>query len=189
MPNHTITESWKSSGPSVPAPVTLTDVAELAPLIEAFRLPPDQALDIFKAWKGINFYSFQYVRVQPQLIDLTKWLNTIVIPHGAMPGEQRAKLIATIAAVRDQLRREWQTIEAVLREYADGYDQRRYPETGVWAVAASFDDYAQLVSSWRDVLPDVSVPAHDGAPFVLVENGSAPLAFTHPHGDWVRWLA
>jgi hypothetical protein len=100
-----------------------SDVAELAPLIEALRLPPEQALDIFKAWKGINFYSFQYVRVQPQLIDLTKWLNGIVIPHGAMPSEQRTKLIATIEAVRDQLRREWQTIEAVLREYADGYDK------------------------------------------------------------------
>jgi hypothetical protein len=47
-----------------------SDVTELAPLIEAFRLPPDQALDIFKAWKGINFYSFQYARVQPRLIDM-----------------------------------------------------------------------------------------------------------------------
>jgi hypothetical protein len=35
---------------------------------------------IFKAWKGINFYSFQYDRVQPRLIDMTKWLNSIVIP-------------------------------------------------------------------------------------------------------------
>jgi hypothetical protein len=81
---------WEASG-----------VAELAPLIEASRLPPDQALDIFKAWKGINFYSFQYVRVQPQLIDMTEWLNGIVIPHGAMPSDQRTKLIATIEAVRD----------------------------------------------------------------------------------------
>jgi hypothetical protein len=100
-----------------------SDVNELAPLIEAFRLPADQTLDIFKAWKGINYYSFQHVRVQPQLIDMTKWLNGIVIPHGAMPSEQRTKLIATAGAVRDELRREWQKIEAVLREYADGYDK------------------------------------------------------------------
>jgi hypothetical protein len=38
------------------------------------------------------------------------------------------------------------------------------------------------------VLPDVDVPAHDGAPFVLIEDGSTPLAFTHPHGDWIHWL-
>jgi hypothetical protein len=49
-----------------------SDVTELVPPIEAFRLPPDQALDIFKAWKGINFYSFQYARVQPQLTDMAK---------------------------------------------------------------------------------------------------------------------
>ena len=39
------------------------------------------------------------------------------------------------------------------------------------------------------VLPDITVPPHEGAPFLLVENGTAPLAFTHGHGDWVRWLA
>lgn len=38
------------------------------------------------------------------------------------------------------------------------------------------------------VLPDVDVPAYEGAPFVLVEDGSKPLAFTHPHGNWIRWL-
>jgi hypothetical protein len=38
------------------------------------------------------------------------------------------------------------------------------------------------------VLPDVAVPDHDGAPFVLVQDGSIPLAFTQPHGDWIHWL-
>ena len=39
------------------------------------------------------------------------------------------------------------------------------------------------------VLPDIVAPAHEGTPFLLVENGSTPLAFTHPHGDWIEWLA
>jgi len=43
-----------------------------------------------------------------------------------------------------------------LVSYADGYNQRRYPTTGVWAVAAPFDDYATLVSFWKDVLPTVT---------------------------------
>ena len=41
-------------------------------------------------------------------------------------------------------------------KYADGYNQRRYALTGIWAVAAPFDDYATLVSFWKDVLPTVS---------------------------------
>ena len=43
-----------------------------------------------------------------------------------------------------------------LIQYLDGYNQRRYPETGVLAVAAPFDLYEELVSGWRDVIPRVS---------------------------------
>ncbi len=38
------------------------DVVALEPLIVAFRFPKDEALAIFGAWKGINFYSYQYHR-------------------------------------------------------------------------------------------------------------------------------
>jgi hypothetical protein len=52
-----------------------------------------------------------------------------------------------------------------LLDYVGGYDQRQYPQTGVWAVAATFDDYAGLLAYWRDVLPAVSgdlAPAYMG---------------------------
>ncbi len=42
-----------------------------------------------------------------------------------------------------------------LVEYLDGYDQRRYPTTHVWAVAAPFDDYARFVRAYEDLLPEV----------------------------------
>jgi Uncharacterized protein conserved in bacteria (DUF2332) len=29
----------------------------------------------------------------------------------------------------------------------------------------------------------------DGAPFVLVRDGTVPTAFTDPHGTWAQWLA
>jgi hypothetical protein len=99
------------------------DVAALSPLIEAFRLPQNQALEIFAAWKGINFYSFQYSRVQPRLIELAKWLKAIEVPYGAIPNDERAKLLADMDSVREQLRREWQTVETILRDYTDGYDK------------------------------------------------------------------
>jgi hypothetical protein len=40
-----------------------------------------------------------------------------------------------------------------LLEYLDGYNRRRYPATGVWAVAAPFDDYARLVLTHKADLP------------------------------------
>jgi hypothetical protein len=38
------------------------------------------------------------------------------------------------------------------------------------------------------VLPDVPVPVYQGAPFVLVRDGQAPIALTDSHGTWVHWL-
>jgi len=46
--------------------------------------------------------------------------------------------------------------KAQLVSYLDGYDQRRYPTTHVWAVAAPFEDFSSLVSYWKDVLPTVT---------------------------------
>lgn len=99
------------------------DTVALQPLIAAFRLPGDKALEIFAAWKGINFYSFQYSRAQPKLVDLAKWLKAIDVPFGAIPNDQRTKLLGTLELVKDQLRREWHGVDQILREYTDGYDK------------------------------------------------------------------
>jgi len=56
-----------------------------------------------------------------------------------------------------------------LVEYADGYDARRYPDTGVWVVAATFEQYATLVGFWSDVLPTI---AGDLAPTYMGFYGS-----------------
>jgi hypothetical protein len=38
------------------------------------------------------------------------------------------------------------------------------------------------------VLPGISVPAYQGAPFVLARDGQTPLAITDSHGTWLQWL-
>ena len=48
---------------------------------------------------------------------------------------------------------DFQAPKARLVEYADGYNQRRYPQTGVWVVAATFDDYAELLWQHQSELP------------------------------------
>ncbi len=58
----------------------------------------------------------------------------------------------------------------LLADIAD-YDQNRYPETGAWAVAAPFDDYAQLVAAHRAALP---VVAQDLTPYFMGFYGSRP---------------
>ncbi len=56
-----------------------------------------------------------------------------------------------------------------LLDYLDGYNDRNYATTGVWAVAAPFDTYADLVTSWQDVLPTLAV---DLTPYFMGFYGS-----------------
>jgi hypothetical protein len=37
------------------------------------------------------------------------------------------------------------------------------------------------------IVPDLAVPPYEGSPFLLRQD-SAALAFTDPHGTWLRWL-
>ncbi|HEY7142805.1 MAG TPA: DUF2332 domain-containing protein [Streptosporangiaceae bacterium] len=39
------------------------------------------------------------------------------------------------------------------------------------------------------VLPDVPAPADPDRAFLLVRDGRVPVAWTDPHGTWVRWLS
>jgi hypothetical protein len=98
------------------------DLTVLQPLIDAFRLPQDGALAIFSAWKGINFYAFQYTRTQPQFVEMAKWLNELK-PGDAVPIAERKEMLASRDLVKAQLRQEWQVIDTILREYQDAYDK------------------------------------------------------------------
>lgn len=67
--------------------------------------------------------------------------------------------------------------------YVDDAGRRQFADTvrgldAVW-----------LSNEAASVLPGIAVPAHDGATFVLVRDGTAVVAFTDPHGGWLQWLA
>ena len=39
------------------------------------------------------------------------------------------------------------------------------------------------------VVPGLSIPPHEGLPFVLARDGETVLALTDGHGEWLQWLA
>lgn len=98
------------------------DAAALAPVIAAFGLPSDGALEILYAWKVITFYSYQYRRLKPALLDLAQWLkdSEAVAAFGAGQGRSLAPLHR---AVRSELRTQWGRIESLLGDYEDGYEK------------------------------------------------------------------
>ena len=66
--------------------------------------------------------------------------------------------------------------------YVAAEDRARFADTvrGLGAV--------WLSNEAPGVVPGVSVPAREGAPFVLIRDGRTPLALTDPHGTWLDWL-
>jgi len=99
------------------------DLEALDPLIKAFRLPVNEALEIFSAWKGINFYAFQYERTKPNFVKLLTWLKDLQFPAAGVPANERNEMKETLDLARTQLRAEWQKADSILKEYQDSYDK------------------------------------------------------------------
>ncbi|HUY68580.1 MAG TPA: hypothetical protein VMV79_04695 [Alphaproteobacteria bacterium] len=99
------------------------DLDALDPLIRAFRLPREGALEIFSAWKGINFYAFQYERAKPQFVALLTWLRDLKPPVAAVSTAERNEMKAMLEGDRNQLRSEWHKADGILKEYQDSYDK------------------------------------------------------------------
>lgn len=99
------------------------DIGALQPIIAAFRLPENEALDIFASWRGVVYYSYQYQCVQPQIVSLVKWLKDNENPPPGISTPDVKEMQGMMTLVKDQLRREWQRIEDILRDYQDSYDK------------------------------------------------------------------
>lgn len=99
------------------------DLEALKPLTTVFQLPAGQELEIFAAWKGINFYAFQSERMKSLLVEMVTWLKDLQIPVVAVSAAERNELKASLELVRNQVRDEWRNTETILREYQDSYDK------------------------------------------------------------------
>ncbi len=98
------------------------DLDALMPLITAFRLPREKALEIFSSWKGIVYYSYQYMREQTNFLNLLKWIGQD-IPSVGVSSEEKKKAAANLTLVKDQLRLEWQKTDEIVRSYQSSYDK------------------------------------------------------------------
>lgn len=100
-----------------------SDMEALKPLILGFRLPEIKALDIFASWRGIVYYSYQYYNSQSKFIELIQWLTEADHPQTGVTGAESKAMQASIQGTKAHLRKEWQTIEKLVREYESSYDK------------------------------------------------------------------
>ena len=99
------------------------DLEALKPLIMAFRLPAGQELEIFAAWKGVNFYGFEHQAASQKMADMMAWLKEVKIPVGTMSAAERNEIKASLETSKSRLQGEWQAAEKVLQDYQTSYDK------------------------------------------------------------------
>jgi hypothetical protein len=97
------------------------DLPALEPLIVAFRFPKDEALSIFGAWKGINFYSFQYHQGRRKREALAQWLKEDAMPKNLVPRDVLQILEPIRRATVERLRAHWVDADNTLKQYEKLY--------------------------------------------------------------------
>ncbi len=151
------------------------DLEALHPLILAFRLSEGKELETFAAWKGINFYGFEYERGLPKMKELAKWLAELQVPVAAGSVQERNEIKAMIDTIISRLKGEKQAAEDVLKEYQNSYDKMFKFQTGsadflkflqnsskhYWTIGNSLGKIGHATYCWdstADRYPDRRIP-------------------------------
>jgi hypothetical protein len=99
------------------------DLTALEPLVLAFRFPKDEALAIFGAWKGINFYSFQYHQGRRKREAFAQWLKEDAMPKNLVPRDVLQILEPIRRATVERLRGHWVEVDNTLKQYEKLYSE------------------------------------------------------------------
>jgi hypothetical protein len=69
---------------------SLHNVQEILPLVQALRLPPENAIEFLSSWIGITYFEYEYSMIQNHLKEFAVWLSksTYMNEHisGGCPG-------------------------------------------------------------------------------------------------------
>jgi hypothetical protein len=133
MTDYLVQKIWEAS-----------DLDALAPLVAALRLPKDYALEIFKSWKGINFYAYQYEALRPSIVAWATWLRDYSRQRDAVPSVVEAHIDAQREAVKTLVRSLWSDVDRISRGYDESYAKLLKGEEGA-------TDFIRFVQNSRDI--------------------------------------
>jgi hypothetical protein len=108
------------------------DVEGIEGFVRSMEIPPNQALDLFFAWKAVCFYQAQFQEVLPELRAFFTWIGddskTRPIDAMARSRNERKGLVHDVAELRTRIRQSYQKIVRILHIYEDSY--RQFVEEG-----------------------------------------------------------
>jgi|GEM_PF-840442 hypothetical protein len=162
-------------------------------LIKSFRLDEDNTAEILFAWKGINYYEYQYDKYQPRFIDFFRWLGS----NESLPRDidsLQASAVDRFNFRRDRARKliraTHATVTKIIKDYNDSFaqlvddDQPKHFQgflaqapKNFLTVGLAIGVLAHTATAWSDVTQEgrrPSIKAADLEPFydfIIAVNG------------------
>ena len=162
-------------------------------LIKSFRLEEAETTRILFAWKGINYYEYQYDKYQPRFIDFFRWLGS----NESLPRDidsLQASAVDRFNFRRDRARKliraTHATVTKIIKDYNDSFaqlvddDQPKHFQgflaqapKNFLTVGLAIGVLAHTATAWSDVTQEgrrPSIKAADLEPFydfIIAVNG------------------
>ncbi|HEV3177880.1 MAG TPA: hypothetical protein VGZ72_17935 [Stellaceae bacterium] len=136
------------------------DKDALAPLIEAFRFPPEEALTIFGSWNGITYYTFEYARAKERRESFARWLRDDALPRNFVAEKHLDHFAGLLKQTVQRLRYHWSAVEEISRKYETLYARFLTERDGVADFIAFLRRSRELYWRMGDSLSKINHAIH-----------------------------
>ena len=138
------------------------DVDSLKPIVETFRLPIEDASEIFTSWKGVMYFEYEYNRCLPIWKKYAAWLKNAKC-EDPMDRKQAMMLDSVRGTVTKEFRNNWIGLKDIFNSYEEAYNllfvKRKTPGPFIdfmknsvstyWALGAKICTISHCVSVWN----------------------------------------
>ncbi|MBT5266422.1 MAG: hypothetical protein HOL85_16420 [Rhodospirillaceae bacterium] len=99
-----------------------SDMDALGPIIKALSIPPDQAQQVFHAWKGAIYYDFLFDRLSDDWKEYVTWLAGSSTPSDHVQSAMKARVQEEVTKTRGLVKGLWGNVSGTLDKYHHAYD-------------------------------------------------------------------
>lgn len=103
------------------------DIEGIEPFVKALQIAPEQAPEIFFAWKAVFYYQVRFKEIEEDLKALFLWIgnNQLCFPVNSleMPEEQQNQILERRGRLRVKMREAHVEANQIITKYENSYDQ------------------------------------------------------------------
>ena len=143
------------------------DIDALMPIVKTFRLPVEEASQIFASWKGVMYFEYVYERSLPGWKEYAKWLKHDVQCVDHIDRNQKALLKSVYGLVSEEIGTNWIELRKIFEKYDNAYDllfiKRETPGPFIefmkdavetyWFLGTKLSVISHCVSVWKILTP------------------------------------